>query len=763
MKKNTIGLLAVVGAGFLILLALFGRVIVNPDSILFSASGDAVKSYFNFSYYLKYDSGIVHNGINYPYGDHLQYINAHPLYLQVIKCLDRYIYPLSDHGVGILNLTMIFSLLLAIPFIYLILRKFSLPPWYAAVVSLIILFLSPQVDRLGGHIEMVYAFFIPLFWYLLIRWQEASRRFWWTFLLLITALIGGFTSAYYVAFLAIFPLALLLVQLWNHRKRLKEYVPEGLLLFIIAIVPLLIVKGFATLTDWVDDRPDNPWGFFIFHSNIFSIFLPPRSLFQELTKGIFDIMYSWEGRSYVGFPAMLIALSFLMTILFQLVFRKRPRWHSYFPNRKLNPYLAASVIVLLFSMCIPFKWGLGFLRELLPILKQFRGLGRFSWIFYYVFTVFTATYLYSLHRLARRKGYREASWTVLLIILSYWGLEAASHTQKSTSSIFNKNELLSNTSGVDIGAILKETGKNADDFQGIFFLPFANTCGDKLQFERGLGAFSQGMRCSYQTGIPIIESFSPRISLSQAMSSIQLLADSTIYKQRVNDMNLNPILLVVVPGELNQQEAALYNRSEPFWSNDQFTLARLPVQAFNKGYVSWMELANSLSDSLICIGNLCSSLNPAQIIYQDFEEFPSDHVFTGTGARYLKKGSMELFSENLYKRFADTVVEISFWLYVDHRTDNMPSPELCQRNGDGKLILKEKINSREVHNVDGMWVRISKNVIPEPGIKYQLTIRGKYITVDDLLLKPKGARVMVRHPNGDQLFDNFRVIVVTDR
>ena len=189
MKKNTIVLIAVLGAAILILAAIFGRVIVHPDSYLFSSSGDAVKSYYNFSYYLKYDSGIDHNGINYPYGDHLQYINSHPLYRQLIKFLDSFLFPLSDHGVGILNLSMIFSLLLAIPFIYLILRKFSLPPWYAAVVSLIILFMSPQLDRLGGHFEMVYAFFIPLFWYLLIRWQEASRKGGWTLLLLTLALI----------------------------------------------------------------------------------------------------------------------------------------------------------------------------------------------------------------------------------------------------------------------------------------------------------------------------------------------------------------------------------------------------------------------------------------------------------------------------------------------------------------------------------------------------------------------------------------------
>ncbi len=93
----------------------------------------------------------------------------------------------------------------------------------------------------------------------------------------------------------------------------------------------------------------------------------------------------------------------------------------------------------------------------------------------------------------------------------------------------------------------------------------------------------------------------------------------------------------------------------------------------------------------------------------------------------------------------------------------MPSPVLQQWDADDKLIHREQLNSREVHNVDGMWVRISKNLIPEPGIRYELALTGKYITVDDLLLKPSGTRVLVRQENGDQLFDNYRVTFVTER
>ena len=402
-------------------------------------------------------------------------------------------------------------------------------------------------------------------------------------------------------------------------------------------------------------------------------------------------------------------------------------------------------------MCIPVKWGLGFLTEILPPLKQFRCLGRFSWIFYYVSTVFTATYLYYLYRIARKKGYGIPAMAVLIIILSFWGVEAASRIQSSTKRIFNKNEILS-TSGGDIQAILKEAGKNTDEFQGIFFLPFANTCGDKLLFERGLGAFSEAMRCSDQTGLPIIQSFSPRLSFAQAMTSIQLLADSCLYKQRVEDMNDKDILLVIAPQELNSQESDLLSRAEIFRTGSRFSLATLPVRAFNQGYESWIEMADTLEDNL--------ALKPA--IYRDYENSSFDRSFTGKGSLYLKKGSMELFSENLHERFSDSVVELSFWLYVDHRTDNMPTPELWQWDSDNKLITKEKINSREVHNVDGMWVRINKEIIPQAETKYQLTIRGKYITVDDLLVKPKDSRVMIRPEQGDYLLDNFRVPVGTD-
>jgi hypothetical protein len=218
MKKNLYAITTSLTISALILFFLFKPAFQTPDSVLFSKHEDGLKNYFNFSYYLKYDKGIRHDGINYPYGDHLQYINSHPLYVQIIKFVDAKIYPVSRYGVFILNLIMVISLILAIPFLFLILRKFALPRWYAALMAVILLFLSPQFQRIHGHFEMVYAFFIPMYWYFLIRWREGKKRWLWSLLLIAGGLVGGFTSAYYASFYAILLLGVLFVELWMHKK-----------------------------------------------------------------------------------------------------------------------------------------------------------------------------------------------------------------------------------------------------------------------------------------------------------------------------------------------------------------------------------------------------------------------------------------------------------------------------------------------------------------------------------------------------------------
>lgn len=753
MKKNWIVILLMMLVATLVLFATLKPVFQHPNSILYSKGGDAQKSYFNFAYYLKFDDGIKHDGINYPYGDHLQYINSHPLYVQVIKFIDANIYPVANHGIAILNLTMLILLVLALPFIFLILRHYSMPRWYAAIISLILLFLSPQFDRIHGHFEMVYAVFIPMYWYFLIRWRQGIKRGLWSALLVVSALIGGFTSAYFAAFFTILLFGVLLVELWNHRKNLSSYWKTGLYLFAIALLPLLIVKGLVSATDWVDDRPNNPYGFYVYHANFLSIFLPTGSLLKSAIGNHINMDFQWEGRAYVGLPATLLAVSIFISGFYNLFSKKKSSLKIFNPSDKIQTFFYASILILLFSMCIPFKYGFDWLLTLLPPVKQFRALGRFTWIFYYVFTVYAAWFFYRLFRLLKQKKAPVAALILMVLVLGYWSIDAGINIKRSTRGLLNKNDKFEATDDKYLARFV-EAKVNPDEFQAIFFLPFASTCGDKLLFEHNLNGFSDAMKCSYHTGLPLIQSFSPRLSYSQALSSIQLLGNPAIEKTRLKDMNEKPILLVSTKEKMNASEKWLQAKSIIFWEDKYIRLAKLPLSVFHESYNEWKNKATTTIPTLQSHGSILSSTNNNALIFNGFEKENGTIIFSGEGSYYHKKGEHVLLDKKLDQKFADGEYELSFWLYVDRRIFDMPKPTLKVFNPNGEQTFYKNLNSRQVHDVYNGWIRISETLHLKPNETIQLLVKGKYVSVDNLLVKPVESDVLITISDM-RLFNNF--------
>jgi len=468
-----------------------------------------------------------------------------------------------------------------------------------------------------------------------------------------------------------------------------------------------------------------------------------------------NMNFQWEGRAYVGFPAMLLALSVCLYLLHKLTRWQKVEWRLFFPNRNLNVYLVAALLVLLFSMAFPFKYGFAFLLELLPPVKQFRAVGRFAWIFYYVFTVYTAYYLYTLFRRLKIRGLHLLSILLLLFALGFWCIDAGTNIKRSISGIFNTNDRLE-SSDAEYQSRFTEARVNPDDFQAIFFLPFASTSGDKLFFERGSSAFTEAMKCSYHTEIPLIQSFSPRLSFTHALSSIQLLADSAIYKNRLEDMNDKPILLVTTRQQLNEREARLKTMARDFWEDKYITLSALPVESFNRGNAEWKKYVSMFRDSLSCDEKICSDTDPRQLYYDGFEELESEMAFSGSGAVFRKTGEAEILNMTWTSDSASIKSEISFWVFIDTRTDNMPEPYLYIRDADKQLHAKTKLESREVHDVTRHWARVATEFDLHNGMRYQLVVKGKYITIDDLLIRPVGSHVLVK--SGEtELFNNFPV------
>jgi hypothetical protein len=753
MKKNILGIGITLIITFVFVFIFFKPFLYNPNSFVVSKSVDAVKSYYNFSYALKYGSGMKHEGINYPYGEHIQMENTHPTHQFFFRQFNK-IFDLSNHGVAIINLSMIFSLFLVVPFLFLILRRYKMPVWYSVLITLIILFLSPQIGRISGHFEMAYLFFIPMWWYFLLRLREGKRTVLWGLLLVTTSLLAGYTSAWYAAMFALFIFGIILSDLWIGRKNLRPYIKHGLMLFIIAIIPLLAVKGLQSITDWASDRPTNPYGFYVFHSNIFSIFLP----FDRLMQTWFDYYYTnilkinWEGLANVGLPASVVAFVLVCLILYRFYTRKKIS--ALFPITEYNPFLISAFLVLLFSMCFPFKWGMGFLLDVIPMVKQFRALGRFSWIFYYVFTVYASIMIYRYYLQLKENGNAKKAIVLLISVFLFWSYDAYLWTTSYFSIVINNNDRLE-SDGTMFMKRFDEMKHKPEDFQAIFYLPYANTSGDKMFFERGLNAFNEAMKLSYHTKLPIIQSFSPRISMSHALSSIQLLADSSIQKTRLKDMNEKPFLILKVHTDMNDQEEWLLSHSDSIWGDEWLTFYEFSPETYKKSYANWLFWSDSVKHTLSGNELIKSDTTLASIIYLDFDKGKSEYIFAGSGALYKKNKQVELFNEDLFGKGFRGMYELTFWVYFNQEEYDMPKPMFSEIDKYDFPIEQYLLNTREEHNVYNNWVRVDHVFEIKPGVKYQLMVSGQQISIDNLILKPLDKNVYLKFDNGAEMMNNF--------
>lgn len=738
MKKNTYSIIINVIIASVILFFIFKPVILNPDGYIFNKTGETIKGYYNFSYNFQYGSGVKHEGVNYPYSEHIMYDNNQPLILWVFKLVNSII-PINSNGVGILNLLMIFSILLTIPFIFLILRKSKLPIWYSSIITLIIIFLSPQLQRLQAQIELSYIFYIPMIWYFLIKFRENKNKWLWVSLLIISGIGGGFIDKYYLAFFSFFIFSIIIGELWINRKGLKSVFKVCLMLFIIAIIPVIVVNGFTALTDWVNDRPTNPYGYNIYTSNLFSIFMPFDQLFKLLPENIYNMAgIKWEGHSFVGLPAMVIAVIFSLSFIYRFYTRKDLA--VIFPHKELNVFLVGSFLILLFSMCFP---GTTVLANIFPFLKQFRALGRFSWVFFYVFTVYSAVYIYNYHIKLKNEGKTKKALWILILSLSFWSYDSITNSTVSFKNITKANDKIDKDRS-EFSGKLNQAGIDAKQYQAILFLPFANSSGDKLMFERGLNTFPEAIKVSYNTGLPIIESLSPYLSFSNAISSVQILSDPQIKKTRLKDLNKLPILLLCNKDGLTLEEKTLKNKSTLLWEDKYISLSSLDPEIFNKDYNDWKKDAENTISTLKGNDYFKVDTLPEVIYYKNFDDSPSKKQLAGKGRYSTKKKEAIIFEENFFSKGIKGENTVSFWIYFDKRKYDMPKATINLVDKYGLVTDTIKLNVRGENNVFENWIRIDKDVSFKEGLVYQLLIEGENITIDNLLIQPKGSNVYVK-------------------
>ncbi len=719
--------------GFVLFL-IFRPVFADPEHYLFSDSGDGLKNYFVVTHYVRNDSGNHFSGMNYPYGEHVVFTDNQPILSFLLKAINNHIISMDNHIIGFLNIWMIFSIYLTGWFILLLLKRMGITGGFALVFTLLITFLSPQLERLGAHYALSYGFYIPAILYYLWRIFDRDKPLLSMIALGVLYLFAGMTHLYLMAInlLLIGSFVTIFWFLSPKRRPTKE------VLFTLAIVGV-ITMGIVTWiygSDNVLDRPNQPYGAGVYKSSFESVFWPHLGpLHDALHIG----NQQWEGWNYVGCFGFCLLLVLIVSTLKRIT-KPKALIHLLEAKPHLYATLLSGVVALLYSAHF-FHWidVLGILQHLGP-LGQFRSLGRFGWVFYYTFLIFGVYWLYVYFIKWYEKGKYNYAFLALLGTAVVWQHEAGLHTNHAVHAIFKPNRILTDRDHTYLD-ILQKADKKPQDFQAILLLPYVILGPEWITLEAGLWDFKEAARCSHQTGIPIMDIMMSRTSLRQSLDLMGLLGDLPLEKERLKHMDERPILLIADPDLLRPNEKSLLSKAQLLGHNNEFQVLELPVNRLRSNRSQLTEKYGEVPADTILFEQA-----PGFTYWDNFEKNKDAPVaFNGEGAKWVKDTT--IFCVDIPKD--SQFYEMSIWVYLDPKSDKKPLIYNDYSLG-GDATGTQLIPLKQAVDVYGYWVRYVATVDSDKHLC--LRIKGA-AWVDGALVHPAHSPIIYQE-NGVVYYDS---------
>ncbi|MFA9388720.1 MAG: hypothetical protein ACERKD_02870 [Prolixibacteraceae bacterium] len=556
-----------------IIVLLFRNVIFNLNTVYFSDHGDGLKSYYCATYHAVHDSTAGHfEGMNYPWGESVFFTDGQIPITNTVRFIDRHIFPCAHKLVGIINFMLIFSIFLAIIFLYLILKKFNLPDWYALIVAIGISLLSPQLGRINGHFALAWLCWLPIMLYLLILISEGlswKKSVIFALVTLLSALLHMYFFLFAVALIGIYWID----RIFIHQTWKKQWM-ELLHPIVQIIIPFIIME--LIMADKVVDRTHFPFGLFYYKTFPAAVFLPLYKWYVPfLSQFKFAENYEWESLNYIGFIGT-VGFAFLLGQWIIRLKKKRLIKLTFTGNKTLDIFMWSALPLLLLSFGIPFIWGLESLQKHMGIFNQLRGLARFSWLFYYVINIVVWIKLY--HFLSTRKR----MWTgylVLSLLLILFLFEGYDSSRSKIEIINNSINALNDTNN--------ETAVNSwvnqidpQKYQAIMPLPYFHIGSESTWIEPKDDLLKQMFIVSLKTGLPSNGVLLGRTSLSQSYKNIELTFTPWEKFSILDELPSTKPFLVLTDTlcQLNPNEQKILDKADFIMATSHFKFYELQIK-----------------------------------------------------------------------------------------------------------------------------------------------------------------------------------------
>lgn len=711
LYKNILSLSLISVATFAALSISLGNRIFNLNTSLLDIGGDGFKNYFTFAYQYKYGSGIHFKGLMYPYGDIAIFTDCQILFVWILQCFKSLGLDSERIILGILNSLPIIGIVLGAFLLLKIFKHYSIPFWFALTCSLCCVFLSPQIFRIQSHYALSYIYVIPSVWLFNIHIKKSK-----SLLLLLASMVfiflHGFIHPYLLFICSVFSLSIFLSAL------IKRERPIPIWLLLQGTVAILAFMGLMSYLDPIGDRPENPYGLMLNKTEVSDLF-PFFGWFKMLMGTSLDLRSGYtEGYAYPGVLFLLVPILFLIRYL---VSRRLTNLTQIRIGGELWKYFISALICLCLGMGLHIILTNGLIVELIPKLKQFRTLGRISWVFYYVCFVFMAILFYRYTSKLKR-GLKFSLWGVVALIM-LTDVYAYHHRLNQSINKYSGNDrLLKRTS---ISDLLSEKQLSAQDFQGQFVLPSSTEGAEKLSFKDDWDSKQSAFSFAYQTGLPMTSIVMSRASISRCLKILQLSSSNYIEKDLVGELAKEKPLLVVIQNDKLPLFEDILSKSMFINKDEKISLYSYSIDALQQTKV----FEKSILDSI-------PFRTDENINFFDFEDGQVEGLESKEAI--LIKGSHTICDIGVENE-GDKKYSLSLWYRVLAEKSNVPhfNVQTFDKDGNQKQnLFFRDWDSRRVDVYDD-WIRLMYSFdLNEADQRLRLIVHGEYLILDRVLIKP---------------------------
>lgn len=739
----------------LMLLVTAGEVVLHANHVYFNLHGDGFQTYYTALYHILHDTQAgTQRAMNYPFSESVFFTGCEPVLSVPLQFINRLL-PVHTYTTGIINLSMLLSLILCSVFLYLLLRQFQIKALWAVAFAVGITFTSPQVQRLMGHYTLTYQFAIPYFlWQLTRLYERPSYRI--SLQIGVVAFLLAATHLYFLGFLCficvLFWPVMLLTKQMNLAMNCQSAITAAKHMALQLLLPLLLLQVLISVTSPAEVRTSMPWGLMSFKTSIDGMFYPFAKPYEWVIKQFhYPDQLDWEGLTFFGI------FSWISLVLVSVVWVTRIIQHRVQPTKWF--WITGHVLIDVFfwSGIVAATYACGYIlfiriETLLPylgVLKQMRGIGRFAWLLYYTFSI---AGVYCLFQLTQRLKH-VFTGNLIVAAVCIMLLTDASYNMLDVSKRINNTLPLIEDTANQLPQNTWLNSLNPSAYQAILPLPFFQVGSENF----GIGTqhaevMLNTQLISLKTGLPMVSMASSRSPLIPSWLNFQYALEISEPLDVLNRYPSDkPLLMVVWPDKIPHTQQELLSRGKLIFNNSPYYLVyELSLDAARKlgtGLYARNESDLLQLESPVYVNGFTGSDSGiVDMIINDFETESKADGFYSRESKMVEAQKQVLLIDTLLRNRTDSSrFTCSFWI-KDLRTDLAGRIFIYIKttaDGASESDFQTLYLPACITTAQGAWSMIEFPVnVPLGNSRMQIILhntdlpKGEVIYADKLMIKP---------------------------